>query len=103
VLAAAVEALNRPPDPELGARAQKRLRTDWHRTARDANVLAFEIGHFQTMDRWQTLPEYLQARDDATPDDIARVAALYFVPDNRSVGVARSRTPRGRPATEDQP
>jgi predicted Zn-dependent peptidase len=103
VLAAAVEALNRPADPELVARAQKRLRTNWHRTARDANVLAFEIGHFQTMDRWQTLPEYLQARDDATPDDIARVAALYFVPDNRSVGVARSRTPRGRPATEDQP
>jgi predicted Zn-dependent peptidase len=90
--------LKSPPEPGRVARAQKTLRTAWHRTARNAGALAFEIGHFQTMDRWQTLPEFLDARDRTTPDDIARVAALYLVPDNRSVGVARSRT--SRPVSE---
>jgi predicted Zn-dependent peptidase len=94
VLDATVEWLKSPPEPQRVARARKVLRTDWYRTARDADALAFEIGHFQTMDRWQTLPEYLQARDDTTPEDIARVAGVYFVPDNRSVGVARARTQR---------
>jgi predicted Zn-dependent peptidase len=89
-----IQDLMSPPEPSRVARAQKMLRTAWHRTARDAAALAFEIGHFQTMDRWQTLLEYLDARDRATPEDIARVAALHFVPDNRSVGVARSRTVR---------
>ena len=91
-----------PPDVGKVTRAQKVLRTEWHRTARDPGALAFEIGHFQTMDRWETLHAYLDARDDTTADDIARVAQLYFVPDNRSVGVARSRTPR-RPISEDGP
>jgi len=103
VLMAAVESLKIAPSASTVSTAQKRLRTDWYRTARDANAIAFEIGHFQTMDRWQTLPVYLEARDDTTPDDLATIAEKYFVPENRSVGVARSKTPRGRPATEEQP
>jgi predicted Zn-dependent peptidase len=102
-LSSAVESLKVPPDAASVAHAQKVLRTAWYRTARDANALAFEIGHFQTMDRWQTLAEYLEARDATTPDEIARIAALYFVPENRSVGVARSEGPESRPATEDLP
>ena len=54
------------------------------------------------MDRWQTLQGFLDARDGATPEDIARIARLYFVPDNRSVGVARSRT-SGRVVSEEGP
>lgn len=92
VLESTVEALQAGPETGRVARAQKVLRTAWHRTARDPSALAFEIGHFQTMDQWQTLPVYLEARDAATPEDIARIARLYFVPDNRSVGVARART-----------
>lgn len=103
VLEQTVESMKSPQDPALVAHAQKTLRTDWYRAARDANALAFEIGHFQTMDTWQTLPTFLDARDQTTADDIARIAQIYFVPDNRSVGVARARTPRGRPATEEQP
>jgi predicted Zn-dependent peptidase len=97
-----IQWLKTPPDAGEVARAQKVLRTEWHRTARNPGALAFEIGHFQTMDRWETLPAYLDARDNTTADDIARVARLYFVPDNRSVGVARSRTPP-RPISEDGP
>jgi predicted Zn-dependent peptidase len=97
-----IQSLMTPPDASKVARAQKVLRTEWHRTARDASALAFEIGHFQTMDRWETLQAFLDARDNTTAADIARVAQLYFVPDNRSVGVAHSRTPR-RPASEERP
>jgi predicted Zn-dependent peptidase len=102
VLESTIESLMMLQDPSRVERAQKVLRTAWHRTARDPNALAFEIGHFQTMDRWQTLQEFLDARDGATTDDIMRIARLYFVPDNRSVGVARSRTGR-RAISEDRP
>jgi predicted Zn-dependent peptidase len=102
ILEASIEWLKTAPEPGRVTRAQKTLRTEWHRTARDPDALAFEIGHFQTMDRWQTLQAFLDGRDDATPEDIARIARLYFVSDNRSVGVARSRT--GRPGvSEEQP
>ena len=58
----------------------------------DPNRLAFQIGHFQVMDNWRTLQQYLDARDAATPDDIARLINNYFIPRNRSVGVV---TPEG--------
>jgi predicted Zn-dependent peptidase len=101
VLEQTIEALRSTPDAARVTRAQKVLRVDWYRTARDASALAFEIGHFQTMDAWRTLPAYLEARDATTSEEIARIAELYFVPDNRSVGIARSRTTR--PVSEDQP
>lgn len=71
--------------------AKTTLRTEWYRTMRDASALAFQIGHFQTMDSWETLPIYLEARDSVTSDDIKRLASTYFVADNRTVGVARPR------------
>lgn len=70
------------------ATAQKSLRVEWHRTARNPSALAFQIGHFQTMDRWQTLPAYLEARDAVTEEDIKRLAAMYFIDRNLTVGVA---------------
>ncbi len=97
-----IQSLMTPLDDSKVRRAQKVLRTAWHRTARDASALAFEIGHFQTMDRWESLQAFLDARDTTSAADIARVAQLYFVPDNRSVGVARSRAPR-RPTSEERP
>jgi len=102
VLDRTIEALKSPPEAGRVEEAQKLLRTAWHRTARDADALAFEIGHFQTMDHWRTLHAFLDARDATRPDDIARVARLHFVPDNRSIGVARSRT-SSRPRSEDRP
>ena len=69
------------------ALARKKLRTAWYRTAADPGALAFQIGHFQTMDSWRTLVPYLEARDAATADDLQRLSARYFIPKNRSVGV----------------
>jgi predicted Zn-dependent peptidase len=80
--------------------AKKKLRTEWHRTAHDADRVAFEIGHFQVMDRWQTLEVYLKARDAATPAAIMGLASRYFVPENRTIGVVKR--PEGQtPATRE--
>ena len=70
-------------------RARKRLRTEWFRTARDPGALAFEIGHFATMDRWTTLAEHLEARETVTPADVRRLVRRYFTSENRVTGVAR--------------
>jgi zinc protease len=78
---------------------RKQLRTDWHRTARNADALAFEIGHFFTMDRWQTLEEHLNARERTSAADLQRLAARYFTPENRSVGIVRR--PTAAAATEE--
>jgi len=75
--------------------AKKKLRTDWYRTVADADALAFEIGHFQTMDSWRTLPEYLRQRDAVDTEQVRRLAGRYFIPDNRVVGIVR---PRGEEA-----
>jgi predicted Zn-dependent peptidase len=67
--------------------AVKKLRTEWYRTAVDPNALAFQIGHFQIMDSWQTLQPYLEARDATSEEDLRELARKYFVAKNRSIGV----------------
>ena len=69
------------------ALAVKKLRTQWYRTAVDPNALAFEIGHFQIMDSWQTLQPYLETRDATSKDDLRELAGKYFIAKNRSIGV----------------
>ena len=71
----------------LVARARKKLRTEWYRTAVDPGRLAFQIGHFEVMDSWRTLQPYLVARDATTADDLRALAGKYFIANNRSVGV----------------
>ncbi len=80
--------------------AKKKLRTQWYRTLRNPDQLAFQIGHFQTMDRWQTLVPYMEARETTTVEDLRRLAAKYFVPDNRAWGNVRPKT-GGRSISED--
>ncbi len=81
--------------------AKEKLRTQWFRTMRDASALAFEIGHFQTMDSWKTLPAYLESRDATDSKELKRLADTYLVVDNRSVGIARPR--QAMATTEMQP
>ena len=88
-LHAALDSLKARPDATDLEKAQAKLRVAWYRTMRDASALGFAIGHFQTMDSWRTLPAYLRGRDETDAGDIARLASTYFVPENRSVGIAR--------------
>jgi len=76
-------------DPARLQHAKKRLRAAWYRSAADAGSLAFDIGHFATMDRWTTLVEHLRARDAVSAEDVTRLASRYFVPENRTTGVVR--------------
>ena len=69
--------------------AKKRLRVAWVRTAADADALAFEIGHFQTMDHWKTLPQHLKQREQATIESLAKLASKYFVSSNLTVGIVQ--------------
>jgi len=80
----------RPPTGAHLALAKKRLRTEWYRTARDPDDLAFEIGHFETMDSWRTLEEHLEGREAASGDAVRRLAARYFVPENRTLGIVKA-------------
>jgi len=96
VALAALEDLARhPPDAAIVARVQARLRTDWYRTARDNDALAFEIGHFQVMDRWQTLAQYLNVREATTPADVSRLLSRYGIAANRTVGIIREQGSAG--------
>ncbi len=88
-----------PQTPADLALAKKRLRTAWYRTVRDPDQLAFEIGHFQTMDRWLTLESYMAARETTTADDLRRLSSTYFVPNNRAWGVVRP--PEDRPISQE--
>lgn len=69
--------------------AKKRLRTQWFRTAVDADRLAFEIGHFQIMDSWRALTPYLRAREATTLKQINQIANKYLIEKNRSVGMVK--------------
>ena len=90
VLLATLARLSRtPPDNAVVDLAKKRLRADWYRLSVVPDRLAFEIGHFQVMDTWRTLQPYLEARERATPTDVSRLAATYFVAENRTIGVVR--------------
>ena len=68
------------------------LRTEWYRTLRNPDQLAFEIGHFQTMDSWRTLVPYMESRDATSADDLRRIVDVYFVRENRAWGFVRPAT-----------
>ena len=88
VLLGGIARLREEPLPAADlAFAKKKLRSDWYRTANDPSNLAFEIGHFEVMDGWRALVPYLEARDAATAADLQRLAARYFITNNRSIGV----------------
>ncbi|MEX2527658.1 MAG: pitrilysin family protein [Gemmatimonadota bacterium] len=100
VLATLEELATAPPAAVELDRIRERLRTDWYRLARNADALAFEIGLFFTMDRWQTLEEYLNAREATSRDDLHRLVTRYLVPENRTVGIIRSPEPPILPLPE---
>ena len=77
------------------ARAKKRLRVEWAELLENTQELAFLIGHHHTMNHWSVLPELIETRDAATPEDVQRVAATYFVPSNRVIATARAEPPEG--------
>ncbi len=84
------EALKKTPvKKDVLDYAKKKLRVAWRRTAQDPDRLAFEIGHFQTMDHWTTLEKHLSLREKTSADNIQSLAKKYLIAENRNVGVVR--------------
>ena len=76
-------------DPVLLARARRTLQLEWEQIQADRLELAFSIGHFQSMDKWQTLTEYMERRLNVSAQDIARVARRYFIASNQVIATTR--------------
>ena len=70
-------------------RARKALRLEWAQVRSDPGELAFQIGHFDTMDNFSSLLTHMEGRERVTTEDIQRVAQRYFVPSNRVIATAR--------------
>ena len=84
-------------------RAQKALRLDWAQIRSNPLELAFQIGHFDTMDNFETLQKYMEEREQVTAEEIQRVARQYFVPSNRVIATARADPPtEGEPDGRDR-
>lgn len=89
MLAAIADLREKPIDLAALARARKALRLEWQQIRLDRARLAVELGHFATMDRWETLETYMTARENASAADVRRVAREYFVPANLVIATAR--------------
>ena len=76
-------------DDQTLERARKALQMEWDRIRSDRRLLAYELGTFNVMDSWKTLQPYMETRLGTTVEDVERVAAKYFVPANRTIGVSR--------------
>jgi predicted Zn-dependent peptidase len=50
--------------------------------------VAFDIGHYAIMDRWQTLFREMDALQEVTDEELQAIAKKYLVKTNRIVGVA---------------
>ena len=88
---AALEELRRGRiDRGLLERARQALRLEWEKTKADRLQLAFTVGHFQAMNEWGTLLDYMERRSEASADDITRVARRYFVSSNQVIATTRS-------------
>ena len=83
-------------------RAHRALRLEWAQTRSDPVQLAFQIGHFDTMDNFKTLRTHMEGREHVTAEEIQRVAQQYFVPSNRVIATARrDPPPEGGPVWRD--
>jgi predicted Zn-dependent peptidase len=78
-------------DQDALRRAQTKLQLDWDQIRSSRGLLSFHLGHFQVMDRWNTLQTFMDVRQRATIADIQRVARRYFVPANRIIATTRRR------------
>ena len=96
VLDAMAALADDPVRPAALQAAKKILSTQWARTVANADALAFEIGHFQTMDSWRTLSEHVQAWEMSSAEDVQRVAGRYLVPESRTTGIVMTAREAGR-------
>ena len=86
---AALDDLRAVPIPEAAiAAAKKRRRAYWERRRLNWDDVAFDVGHYAIMDRWQTLFREMDALQEVTAAELQEAARKYLVKPNRILGVA---------------
>jgi zinc protease len=73
------------PDQEL-AKVKRQLRAGHLFSTEGVSNQAHYLGLYEIAHRWQGFETYLDDLARVTADDVARVAATYLRPDNRTVG-----------------
>jgi len=83
-----VESLSaRPPTAEEVQRAKDSRLSDWERGMRNSQRAAIELSEWAAMGDWRLMFLHRDNLRAVTPADVARVAAAYLAPDNRTVGM----------------
>ncbi|HZI64234.1 MAG TPA: pitrilysin family protein, partial [Thermoanaerobaculia bacterium] len=88
VLVETVEKLvaTAPSEQEV-ARARDALLKNWETTLRNSERAAIELSEWAGMGDWRLLFLHRDRLEKVTPADVARVAAAYLRPENRTLGL----------------
>ncbi|KJS32499.1 MAG: peptidase M16 [Desulfatitalea sp. BRH_c12] len=99
-LVAQLERLKTEPVSEQALRkAKNQLQTAFVFSQDSLFYQAMLLARYEIAVGWQKIKSYLPAIHQVSPEDIQRVAATYFVPENRTVAVLHPReTPTDRAA-----
>ncbi|MCR4439126.1 MAG: pitrilysin family protein [bacterium] len=95
------ELLKKEPVPEYELQKVKnQTEANFVQSLRSTYALAARLGRAELGLGWRDLQKSLERMKAVTAEDIMRVAATYFVKDNRTVGILyrAARTPQGRRA-----
>ncbi|MFN3651891.1 MAG: M16 family metallopeptidase [Armatimonadota bacterium] len=87
VLAEVVEGLaTEPPSEEELARLRCQAEAQFAYSRDGVTSRAFALLHFHLLGHWSNLDHHLERLQAVTPEEIARVAARYLTPENRTTG-----------------
>jgi zinc protease len=75
------------PTPEEVDRARERLLKDWEMSMRNSERAAIGLSEWSAMGDWRLIFVHRDRLRSVTAADVQRVAAAYFVPTNRTVGL----------------
>ncbi len=76
-----------PPTADEVDRARVALAKNWDLTFRNSERAAIELSEWSAMGDWRLMFLYRDRMNAVTPADVARVAATYLKPSNRTLGV----------------
>lgn len=75
-----------PPTTEELARLRRQAEAQFAYSRDGVTSQAFALMHFQLLGHWSDLDRYVERLDAVTAADVARVAATYLRPENRTIG-----------------
>ena len=88
ILLAEVEQLaEHPPTAEEVERARENRLSEWRRTMRDSPRAAIRLSEWAAQGDWRLLFLHRDRLREVTPVDVARAAAAYLKPINRTLGL----------------